>query len=249
MHLFFGRCRTLGSCFVMIDESLSLVIATRNESENIEKIIKELSSVLSRLPLRSEIVVADFSEDNTLELAVSAAESCSIKVIPIKLDLPGRGYAVRKGVDASNSNLICILDGDGNHDPKYLPKMLKVYEPGSIVAPSRFPPFGWSEEHTFLHFFGNRLMITSFNLLFGSHISDITNGFYLMSRNDWKALDLNSVKWSLDVQIICQAMKRGIDIIEIPYYEPKRQGGHASLNIVTAFWRISGRLVLELIKK
>lgn len=229
----------------MIGESLSLVIATRNESENIVEIIKKLSVVLSRLPLRTEIVVADFSEDSTIELAVSAAESCSIKVIPIKLDSPGRGYAVRKGVDSSSSNLICILDGDGNHDPKYIPKMLEVYKPGSIVSPSRFPPFGWSEEHTFLHYFGNRIVVTSFNILFGSHISDITNGFYLMSRKVWKVLNPNSDNWSLDAQIMCRALKRGVDIIEIPYYEPKRKGGRASLNLVTAFWRIGGRVLLE----
>jgi len=41
--------------------------------------------------------------------------------------------------------------------------------------------------------------------------------------------------WSFDAQIICRALKRGVDIIEIPYYEPKRQGGRAGLKLSTVF--------------
>jgi glycosyltransferase involved in cell wall biosynthesis len=226
-------------------KGLSLVMATRNESECIVEIVRELALVLSKLPLNAELIVADYSEDDTLKKAVATGESYSIKTVPIEVDRPGRGYALRAGVEAACFDLICLLDGDGNHDPRYIPRLLKAYQAGCIVAPTRFPPLGWSEEHTFLHYFGNRLAVVSFNLLFGAQVSDITNGFYLMSKKVWNRLSPDSDHWSFDAQIICRALKRGVGIIEIPYYEPKRKGGRAGLNLTTAFWRIGGRVLLE----
>ncbi len=220
-------------------------MATRNESECIVEIVRKLASVLSKLPLNTELIIADYSEDDTLELAVAAGERYSLKVVPLEVNRPGRGYAVRMGLAAACFDLICLIDGDGNHDPKYIPKLLEAYKPGCIVSPTRFPPLGWSEEHTFFHYFGNRLMVISVNLLFRSSVSDITNGFYLMSRQVWDYLHPDSNNWSLDAQIICRAIKRGVEIIEIPYYEPKRKGGRAGLKLVTAFWRIGGRVFLE----
>jgi glycosyltransferase involved in cell wall biosynthesis len=226
-------------------KGLSLVMATRNESECIVEIVRKLASVLSRLPLDTELVIADYSEDDTLELAVETGESCSLRIVPLEIGRPGRGYALRMGIEAASFDLICLIDGDGNHDPRYIPRLLEAYQAGCIVAPTRFPPLGWSEEHTILHYFGNRLAVVSVNLLFGAKVTDITNGFYLMSKKVWNCLSPNSDHWSFDAQIICRALKRGVGIIEIPYYEPKRKSGRASLNLTTAFWRIGGRVLLE----
>jgi glycosyltransferase involved in cell wall biosynthesis len=226
---------------------LSLVMATRNEAESISEVIRNLGLVLNKLPIKSELIVADFSEDATLSVAMEAGRQFSVSVKPFKIKQRGRGYAVRQGIEIAKFDLICLIDGDGNHDPKYIPRLLGAYKSNCIVSPTRFPPLGWSEEHTFSHYFGNRLMVISLNLLFGSNVSDITNGYYLMSRRVWNYLSPESNNWSLDVQIIIRALKRGIEIIEIPYYEPKRQGGKASLTLSTALWRIGGRMLLEFI--
>lgn len=229
----------------MTPKGLSLVMATRNEDAAIGKIVTQLAQLLLRLPFEAELVIADYSEDNTIDLAVSAANACGLRLVPLRIGKPGRGLAIRTGVRYTKYDLICLIDGDGNHDPRYIPKFLEAYKPRCIVSATRFPPLGWSEEHTFLHYFGNRIATTAFNLLFQGNITDITNGFYMMSRKTWDALNLDSNTWSLDAQIICKALKKGIGIVEIAYFEPKRQGGHASLNLFTAFWRIGGRVFLE----
>jgi glycosyltransferase involved in cell wall biosynthesis len=228
-------------------KGLSLIMATRNESENIVEIIRKLALILSKLPFNTELIIADYSEDDTLELAITAGERYSLEIVPVEVGRPGRGYAVRMGIGAARFDLICLIDGDGNHDPKYIPRLLKAHKPGCIVSPTRFPPLGWSQEHTFFHYVGNRLIVISVNLLFRSHVSDVTNGFYLMSKRVWDRLSPESNHWSLDTQIVCRALKRGIGIIEVPYYEPKRQGGQAGLKLATALWRIGGRVFLEIL--
>ena len=241
LPLIFGSIDGIGT----MNSGLSLIMATRNESESIGEIIMQLASVLSNLSLRTEIIVADYSEDDTLDIVIATADKCSVKAVPVPINRPGRGYALREGIKKACFDLICLIDGDGNHDPRYVPKLLSAYKPGCIAAASRFPPLGWSEEHTFLHYFGNRLAVATVNLLFNAEVSDVTNGFYIMSRKTWNELEINSDNWSFDAQIICRALKRGVKVMEIPYFEPKRQGGRASLNFLTALWRIGGRVVLE----
>lgn len=224
---------------------LSLIMATRNESRCIEKIVREVASVLSKIPLETELVVADFSEDDTLDVAMATAESCLMKAVPLGVNRSGRGYALRVGVEKASYDLICLLDGDGNHDPRYIPRLLEAHKPGCIAMASRFPPLGWSEEHTFFHYYGNRIAVATVNLLFRANVSDITNGFYVMNKEVWDRLDLDSDYWSFDAQVVCRALKREVGIIEIPYLEPKRKGGRAHLNLIEAFWRIGGRVFFE----
>lgn len=70
-----------------------------------------------------------------------------------------------------------------------------------------------------------------------------------MGKRVWRCLSVDSDHWSLDAQIICRALKRGVEIIEIPSFEPKRKGGKAKLNLVDALWRIGGRVFLERITR
>lgn len=224
---------------------LSVVMATRNEAECIKNVVENYASVLSKIPLNSELIVADYSEDDTLEKAMETAKRCSLKGVPLEVDYPGRGYALRLGVKQASYDLICLVDGDGSHDPRYIPRLLKAHKSRCIAMASRFPPLGWSDEHTFFHYYGNRIAVATVNLFFGAKVSDITNGFCIMNKNVWDCLGLDSDHWSFDAQIVCRALKRNIRIIEIPCFEPKRRGGRAKLNLVDAFWRIGARVLLE----
>lgn len=228
---------------------LSVVMATRNEAKCIEKVVENFASVLSKLPLKTELIVADYSEDDTLDRAMATAKRCSLDVVPLDVKRPGRGYALRLGVEQASYDLICLVDGDGSHDPRYIPRLLQAHKPGFIAVASRFPPLGWSDEHTFSHYYGNRIAVATVNLLFRANVSDITNGFCIMSKKVWNCLDLDSDHWSFDAQIVCRALKRGVRIIEIPCFEPKRMGGRAKLNLLDAFWRIGGRVFLERITR
>ena len=224
---------------------LSVVIGTRNESQNIRQVVRSYASILPTVASTSELVIADYSNDNTLREAVAEAQEWSLRCIPIKIHRPGRGYAIRVGVAHAANDLFCLSDGDCSHNPKYIPRMLDVYVPGSVVLASRFPPMGWSEEHSFSHYYGNRIAVATVNLLFRTHLTDVTNGFAIMDKTVWGRLDLDSDHWSFDTQIITRAAKRGVQIIEVPSFEHRRNGGNAKLGILDAAWRIGGRVFVE----
>jgi dolichol-phosphate mannosyltransferase len=224
---------------------LSVVVGTRNESECIGKVVKRFGSALSRISSNVELIIVDYSEDDTLEKALAASKDLPIEFVPLRVNRPGRGYALRVGVEQAKYDLICLADGDGSHDPIYIPKMFEAYRPNCIVMASRFPPLGWSDEHSFFHYHGNRIAVATVNLLFRSNVTDVTNGFGIMSKEVWDHLSLKSDHWSFDAEIVCRALKKGIQIIEVPSFEPKRSGGKAKLNLFDAAWRIGGRVILE----
>ena len=84
---------------VVMARGLSLVMATRNESECIVETVRKLASVLSNMSLDTELIIADYSEDNTLELAVATGESYSLRIVPLEIGRPGEvmpcGWALK----------------------------------------------------------------------------------------------------------------------------------------------------------
>tara|TARA_X000000368_G_scaffold172745_1_gene136234 strand:- start:509 stop:1627 length:1119 start_codon:yes stop_codon:yes gene_type:complete len=92
---------------------ISVVIACRNEEENISEIIqciKNQSISKNRIEL---IIVNDHSNDNTLQKLQFEKEDCSfLKIINLKEKHFGKKSAIRKGVKAAKGKVILCTDAD-----------------------------------------------------------------------------------------------------------------------------------------
>ena len=104
---------------ILTDEPLvSVIIATRNESANIERIIKSLTSqTYSNIEI---IVVDNGSSDNTQELARKFLSRDNVLHLPDYVDLSNvknfRGAQVNFGVYKSNGKIIFFPDADMTFD-------------------------------------------------------------------------------------------------------------------------------------
>lgn len=109
-------------------------IPVYNEEENIEEVVRELKEL--RLNLKT-FVIDDGSTDKTAEKARKAG--ATVISHPINL---GGGAAIRTAFTLAllmDTEYIVTLDGDGQHDPKELPKIIKEMENGGdLVIGSRF---------------------------------------------------------------------------------------------------------------
>src|SRR5690242_19224522 len=95
--------------------SISVVIPTRNEAEN-------LYYILPRIPLDvHEVILVDgHSSDNTIAVARQLRPDIRI----IKQVWKGKGDAVRVGFAACTGEIIVMLDGDGSTDPTEIPRFV-----------------------------------------------------------------------------------------------------------------------------
>ena len=112
------------------DPAISVVIPVRNEAGNIVPLVAEIALALSGRAF--EIVyVNDGSRDATEQelrglmtqhpwlRQIRHAQSC------------GQSAAVRSGVAAARAPVVATLDGDGQNDPAFIPKLIAVLEAGA----------------------------------------------------------------------------------------------------------------------
>ncbi len=109
---------------------ISVVVPVRNEAGNVAPLVGEIAAALAQRAF--EIVyVNDGSSDGTeqelLRLMalhpwlrqIKHAQSC------------GQSSAVRTGVAAAHGDIVATIDGDGQNDPAFIPKLIAVLEEGA----------------------------------------------------------------------------------------------------------------------
>lgn len=205
-------------------EKILVVIPAFNEEERIGAVI---GAAKKYLPQAEILVINDGSTDRTKEVSLKAGA----KVIAHAFNL-GYGVAIQTGYKyavRNNYQYVLQLDGDGQHDPVYLPWVLaKLKETDvDVVIGSRFIS---KEKYagSFLRLFGISLFRAIVSLLTGQKITDPTSGYQGLKRRvvEFYCHDFFPVDYP-DADVIFILHKVGFKIQEIPVIMHERKGGHS----------------------
>jgi dolichol-phosphate mannosyltransferase len=109
--------------------AVSVVVPLRNEAGNVRPLIAEIAAALAGRAF--EIVcVNDGSTDATEgELIEEMRARPCLRQIKHRASC-GQSAAVRSGVAAARAPLVVTLDGDGQNDPAFVPKLIDAVEQG-----------------------------------------------------------------------------------------------------------------------
>jgi glycosyltransferase involved in cell wall biosynthesis len=120
---------------------LSIVVPLFNEAGTIEELHRRLTGVLFLVGQDSEIIyVDDGSRDGTAEaLERLAARDARVRVIPLARNY-GQTAALAAGFDAASGDVIVAMDGDLQHAPEEIPKLLAKLDEGYDIVS------GWREQ-------------------------------------------------------------------------------------------------------
>ena len=119
----------------MID-SISIVIPSYNEYENIKEIYKRTSEVIKKLNLKKyEILFVDNgSTDDSLKLLKEInSKDKSVKIISLSRNF-GYQSAIAVGLKYSESEYVCVMDGDLQDPPEIIIKFVEKISEGYDVV-------------------------------------------------------------------------------------------------------------------
>ena len=115
-------------------DSISIVIPSYNESENINELYKRITEVIKKINVKKyEIIfVENGSKDNSLELLKKInSENKSVKIISLSRNF-GYQSAIAVGLKYSENDYVCVMDGDLQDPPemilKFIDKMKEGYD-------------------------------------------------------------------------------------------------------------------------
>ncbi len=200
------------------------VIPAFNEAKTIGKIIQETKNYVDAV-----FVVDDGSNDGTGEVA----QQNGARVIKHNVNR-GIGAAQQSGYDAAICNgfdYIIQIDGDGQHNPKYIPEMLEVAQGCDMVVASRFLN-GSHQGYPFVRRLGISFFTLVVNVLTHAAITDVTSGYRLYNTESLRKLSrLPSRHWAIEQTL--EAAKKGFRIKEVSVEMPVRNIGKSQFSVVT----------------
>ena len=148
---------------------ISVIIPAFNEGVVIGDVIKNIRAVVNKLDKNHEIIVIDDgSADNTAQ----SARDTGATVIQHPYNI-GNGAAVKTGIRHARGKILVTIDGDGQHDPNDILKLVNQIGPYDMVVGSRN-----RESDTTAHRDVANMVFNSLaTYISGRKIEDLTSGF------------------------------------------------------------------------
>ena len=200
-----------------------IIIPAYNEAENIVDTVQGVVDAGY-----DYVVLNDGSKDNTL--SVCRANDINVIDLPQNLGIGGAVQTGHKYARDMDYDVDIQLDGDGQHDPAYLGKLVAEIQNGAdLVIGSRFLEQTEGFQSTFMRRVGITWLSFWIKLLTGKRITDPTSGFRACGR---RAVNLFAQSYPIDYpepDSIAHALRLGMDVREVSVEMRERQGGVSSI--------------------
>ena len=210
-----------------------IIIPAYNEQETIQNTIHTLEKYLH---LSSEvknysadyIVINDGSTDHTEGILIDN----QISHIRLVSNL-GIGGAVQTGYKYARENHYDIavqFDGDGQHDPEYLPSILEpVMNGADMCIGSRFIGDASDFKSTAARRAGIKMISWAIRLVTGTRIYDPTSGFRAVGRRIIVEFAKRYPQEYPEPESIVELLKQGYQVEEVPVRMIERKAGRSSI--------------------
>ena len=193
-------------------DNLTVIVPTLMEEEAIGPVLDELL----QNGYRNIIVVDGGSTDKTREIAISKGVNVCIQ--------PGKGKAdaLRYGISIANTELVAVMDGDYTYPAQELQKLYqKALQGYDLVIGSRVPDPGAQPAALKI---GNKILTAFFNILFGTHLSDVLSGMYIVRKEALSNALFEMKGFSVESEIAAHIASTTGKIAEAPIRYRKRIG-------------------------
>ena len=201
---------------------LSIIMPVFNEANTLPALIGKIQAL--KLPQSEIIVVDDGSTDGSAEAAMSAG--ASVVCHPYNI---GNGAAVKSGIRAARGKAILLMDGDGQHRPEDIPKLLAQAAGYHMVVGARAK----GSKMRFHRYAANLLYNLLASYVTKFKVQDLTSGFRLLSRREaLRFIDLLPNTFSYPTTLTLAFLRSGFTVKYVPIQTLYR-AGQSKISLVT----------------
>lgn len=212
--------------------TLSIIIPTFNERENVPLLIDKLEAALTGVAWEA-MVVDDDSKDGTSdvvrELSVNKPQ---VRVIQ-RIGRRGLSGACIEGMLASSAAYVAVIDADCQHDETKLAEMLKILECDSadIVVGSRFAAGATTGDFSKVRLMGSRLSNWLAQRFLGVTLTDPMSGFFMLRREAFMGIVHRLSSQGFKILLDIMATARGqLRVAEVAYTFGTRAHGESKMD-------------------
>jgi len=201
----------------VIGSKISIVIPTKNESENISGLLLRI------MRYGYEVIIVDDSDDNTATIA----ENLGARVI--RGQGKGLGQAIIDGMKISSGDIVVVMDADLSHSPDAIPDLIKpiLEQKCDMTIGSRYvngsETVGWSIPRKIVS------RAASFLAYPVAHVRDGTSGFFAVRKSVLDGVILRPDSWKIMLEIKVKANLTRV--IELPIRFEDRKAGKSKLTL------------------
>ena len=215
-------------------DSLLIIVPAFNEEAAVGRVVKEIHEAAPGVPV---VVVDDCSRDGTANVA--AAARARVMRLPFHLGLGGAVQAGYRLAFELGFDFVIRIDGDGQHDPAYIPKIYEALRTSGceMAIGSRFED-GPVKHSSFTRGVGIRFFRMVLRPILGKPVHDPTSGFVGVNR---AALQTFSGSFPLEypeIETLVVLQRKAFRFVEIPCRMRERMGGRSSITAVKSLYYI-----------
>jgi len=204
----------------MSKTEVSIIIPAYDEAENIGELIKNIKNLH---PDFEVIVINDGSTDDTGGKAKAAG--AIVYSHPYNI---GNGAAIKSGIRIASGDVLVFMDGDGQHDPGDIAKLLEYLPEFDMVVGARDGGSQASNGRAFANWAYNKLAsyVTKFN------VQDLTSGFRAVkSEIARQFLYLLPNTYSYPTTLTLSVLRSGRSLQYVDIRTEKRRDGKSKIKV------------------
>lgn len=208
--------------------TVSVVVPTFREVENILHLAKRLGAVRSSSGLDLELLLMD---DDSCDGTVELVESLQVDWVRLFVRKTDRGLsqAVLDGLWRSKADVLIVMDADLSHPPEKIPDMIQALDRGAdMVVGSRFVEGGSTDDDWGFFRWINSLVATLLARPLSS-LKDPMSGFIAMRRVTFASgRDFNPMGYKIGLELLIKCRCKRVE--EVPIHFSHRRFGKSKLS-------------------
>lgn len=202
--------------------AISIVIPVFNEAGILATLLGRVQAL--KLTQAEIIVVDDGSTDGSAEVALNAG--ASVVRHPYNI---GNGAAVKSGIRAARGKVIVLMDGDGQHKPEDIPKLLEEASNYHMVVGARAK----GSKLRFHRYAANLLYNLLASYVTRFKVQDLTSGFRVLARREaLRFIDLLPNTFSYPTTLTLAFLRSGFTVKYVPIQTLYR-AGQSKISLIT----------------